>query len=196
MSTSARFHALLREHGIDEFSPTIPPGVGKHLQGVVYEEDLHKIPSSDENIEYKEQINDRLDSEEMKKLFTEAELKYIAISISHQKPDYSLIHGRELDVTTQFQSSSDFIHFKKAAATAIEKECVEMGLDNECVKICSVPQCLNSTIPNFDYCITHISLDKKFEEQKFVHTCTNKKGCGTPCVTSQEFCPIHRLPGK
>lgn len=197
MSRNLRFHTLLREAGIAEPSPTIPHGVGRHLQEVVFEEDLHKIPSCGEEYEFTEPKTSKFDHDEMRKQFTESGLKSIASSISHQKLDYSLVQGKELDIPLQFPSASNFVHFKRALATSIDQESEKIGLDSGVVKICKQPQCMNATVPTFDYCITHLCLDENFEKQKFVHKCNHKSNsCNTPCVKSQELCPIHRLSGK
>ena len=197
MSRNVRFHQILREYGIDEFSPTIPQGVGRHLQGVVYEDDLHKIPfSNEEAIVFTEHKTEKLTPEEMKAQYTQAELKIIASEIENQKLDYTNIQGKELDIPGEFPSVSTFVHFKRELATQIAKENEEMGLEPGCFSICKVPQCLNSTVPGFDYCLTHLSKDDNFDKvKKFIHKC-GKNDCTTPCSSNQEFCPIHRMPGK
>jgi hypothetical protein len=197
MSRNSRFHALLREAGIAEPSPTIPHGVGRHIHEVVFEEDLHKVPPNSEEFRFPEPTVIKLEKEEMRKQFTESGLKTIAAAICQPKLDYSLICGRELDVPIQFPSASAFVHFKKALATSIREESKNMGIEEGVLTICKHPPCMNATVPNFEYCITHLSLDPNYEKQKFVHTCNYKNGsCSTPCALSQEFCPIHRLSGK
>ena len=198
MNRRSRFHALLRQYGIDEFSPTIPQGIGKHLQGVVYKDDLHPVPQieNEENIVFPEHKVGKLTEEQMKQQYTEAELKLIALSFVNQKLDYSHVSGKELDIPGQFPSASNFVHFKRALATEIAKQNKELQLELGTFSVCKYPQCLNATVPTFDYCLSHLYMDDKFDKVKLIHKCRSEKGCCTPCSNSQENCSIHRLPGK
>ena len=156
------FHAFLRSHGIGEYSPSIPSGIGRHLNGIPKEEDLIEIPEIEnfplENLPEKIKPNE----EELKKMFIETQLETIL-----NKNNEIFLNSNSINIPNQFKSINHFINFKKELNQYYINKSKELNLSEDVI-ICSNLLCLNSSCPTFKYCINHINLDENYNKKQFL----------------------------
>lgn len=185
------FHQFLRLHGIGEFSPSIPEGIGKHLNGVPYEEDLVKIPEFEDFPLPEVEKPPKIDKDEMRKMFTQAQIE---ASLFEQQEEEEDSNERKrtapsIDVSLQYVSAGHFVRFKKELNTKYLDESQEF--DDRKVKCCMEVSCCNPTVPGFDYCICHFAKDPHFKDQKFLTICS-EEGCETVCSAKDGVCHKHK----
>lgn len=161
------FHNFLRSRGIGEYSPAIPEGVGKHLNGIPIEQDLVKIPEVEQFPLPKVQKSERLDEAEMRKMFTQAQLEDIVLEGINGSQDENELNVPTLEIPGEYSSVGHFVLCKTELNTYYNIQSEEMKLP-VAIGVCKEPQCMNSTVPSFDYCITHLKMDPKFSEQGFI----------------------------
>ena len=88
------------------------------------------------------------------------------------------------------QDPEEFVKFKQEYNTYVAKTCESYDFETP-ASLCSVPTCLNTAIPTFDYCICHIEMDPKFEALGLLKKCENED-CEIPTSMKFGLCTFHR----
>ena len=194
---SRAFQTLMRQKGIAEASPSIPDNIGRHLKGVPAEEDLVEIPDFEEFPFEEAKPHVHLDSHEARLKFVQYQLQTIAAnpmtSTVNAQVDANCV-GPILEFPTEFDNVEDFVQFKRELATVYKARSDAYGWSDH-VKVCKFPACMNSVAPTFDYCIFHLPLDAKFDQQGFIGQCKvmmDEHQCPIPCGKNGAKCAFHR----
>ncbi|EAY22921.1 hypothetical protein TVAG_076680 [Trichomonas vaginalis G3] len=183
------FRQFLRQHNIGEPSPAIPEDVGKHLQGVPFEEDLVKVPDIEQFPLPTIEKHPKLSQDEMKKMLTQAQIESVLFSQNEEEEVNESSTLATIDTPNQYSSAGHFISVKRALSTSYAMKSEQMGLPTPVV-CCKELSCTNAAVPTFDYCINHLSKDPRFKSQKFVKKCA-KPGCSRLAYEDKEFCFNH-----
>ena len=187
------FHQFLQNHGIGGFSPSIPEDVGKHLNGVPFEEDLVPIPPMETFPLPTVEKPQKVDPSDMRAMFTQAQIEASLFEQPEEdenddkKPDEKI---QTFDIPLQYVSAGHFVRFKKELNTSLYLEGKGMGIDQE-IHCCKELSCCNPCVPSFDYCLNHLAQDPKFKEQKFLTICS-VEGCNNICPAGVGICAKHK----
>ena len=195
------FQNVLRQKGVAEPSPAIPDDVGRHLRGVPADDELVPVPDFEEFPFAEAPPPVHLAADEARTKFVQYQLQTIAANpltnASAGAADQTCV-GPVLEIPTEFDSVEDFVKFKRELATVFKARSDAYGW-SESVGVCKYPTCTNSVAPSFEYCLFHLPLDPKFEEQGFVGRCkvvTDEKQCEIPCGKNGTKCAFHRALGR
>lgn len=184
------FHQFLRQHNIGEFSPAIPEDVGKHLEGIPYEEDLVQVPEMEDFPLPDAEKHTKLEKNDMKKMLTQAQIESILFADNEEEDANDITPFQIIDTTSQYSSAGHFIKVKQALSTIYATRSEEMNLPVTVV-CCKELSCTNAAVPTFEYCINHITKDPNFNNQKFVLKCA-KSGCDKIAYGDTPFCFEHQ----
>ena len=185
------FHQFLQTHGIGGFSPSIPEGIGKHLNGVPFEDDLVKIPDMETFPLPEIEKTEKLGTEDMRAMFTQAQIIQ-SLFEENEEEDQKESNKKicQIDIPNQFLSEGHFIRFKKELNTYYINQSKNLGLSEE-IHCCNEISCCNPCVPSFDYCINHLSKDPKFQNQKLLTKCS-VEGCNNVCSAGVGVCGRHK----
>lgn len=144
----------------------------------------------------------KLDEEQLKSLFLQLQLQYIASDPTFSKSsdvEDNKVVGPVLEIPTEFPTVEDFVQFKRELATAYKIRSEEYGFPKP-FSVCKDPLCMGSSAPGFDYCLFHIAKDKMYDKIKLFGKCQavidGEQSCQTPCGIGQNKCSFHSKESK
>ena len=137
---------------------------------------------------------EQLSDQELKHLFAQAQLEAIHEESANNINGAPDIVGPVLEIPGEFSSIEDYIQFKRELATVYKKRSESYEWPQS-VGVCADPLCLNSTAPEFKYCLYHITKDPKYESLGLISKCQAKVDnheCPIPCGAGFSRCAFHR----
>jgi hypothetical protein len=184
---NAPFQQALIKNGFDLEDPKIFDQIRIKVLQVPNSDLLIDIPQQECFPKKRIPTQKEIDFQELTHEFAKLSFQSLASS-SHKHFPRDLVETKTQIFSRGFEKSEEFVEFKRKIRTYFKAFSEQSQLDDE-FDVCSETGCIHSAIPTFNYCFSHLVMDPKFNQLKFLCQCEyaeNGKKCSLPTLTKNQ----------